>query len=145
LIGTPSCDFSFSGLKTAVRHRILALGAEAGSPATMADLCASFQAAVGDVLVDRAVRALRRFAAEHPAGRTLVLAGGVAANRHLRQRLEAAVAGHGFRLLAPPLPLCTDNAVMVAWAGIERLRLGEVDDQAVPARARWPLEELTPP
>jgi N6-L-threonylcarbamoyladenine synthase len=145
LIGTKSCDFSFSGLKTAVRHQILALGPDAGAPATMADLCAGFQAAVGDVLVDRAVRAMRRFVAEHPAGRTLVLAGGVAANRHLRRRLETAVAGHGYRLVAPPLPLCTDNAIMVAWAGIERLRLAAVDDQAVPARARWPLEELTPP
>ncbi|MEK0083649.1 tRNA (adenosine(37)-N6)-threonylcarbamoyltransferase complex transferase subunit TsaD [Benzoatithermus flavus] len=145
LIGTKGCDFSFSGLKTAVRHQILALGREAGREATMRDLCASFQAAVGDVLVDRAARAMRSFRADHPDGRTLVLAGGVAANRYLRQRLEAAAAGLGFRLVAPPLALCTDNAVMVAWAGIERLRLASVNDQAVPARARWPLEELTPP
>jgi N6-L-threonylcarbamoyladenine synthase len=145
LAGSKSCDFSFSGLKTAVRHQILALGAKAGEAGTMADLCASFQAAVGDVLADRAGRAMRLFAAEHPTGRTLVLAGGVAANRHLRRHLEAVAAGQGFRLVAPPLPLCTDNAVMVAWAGIERLRLGRIDDQAVPARARWPLEELTPP
>ena len=145
LQGTKSCDFSFSGLKTAVRHRILALGARAGEEQVMADLCAGFQAAVGDVLVDRSVRAMRLLRAEQPACRTLVLAGGVAANLYLRARLEQAAAAEGLALIAPPLALCTDNAVMVAWAGIERLRLGRVDDQSVPARARWPLEELAPP
>jgi N6-L-threonylcarbamoyladenine synthase len=144
LIGSKSCDFSFSGLKTAVRHEILRLGPSAGGPRTMADLCAGFQAAVADVLADRVGRALRRFAADHPAADSLVLAGGVAANLHLRARLEEVVARHRYRLVAPPLALCTDNAVMVAWTGIERLRLGTVDDQAVPARARWPLEELAP-
>lgn len=145
LIGKAGCDFSFSGLKTAVRHQILALGSAAAEPQTIADLCAGFQAAVGDVLADRTLRAMRRFAADHASGRTLVLAGGVAANRYLRRRLDALTAAHGFRLVAPPLPLCTDNAVMVAWAGIERLRCGPIDDQAMPARARWPLEELRPP
>ncbi len=150
LAGTASCDFSFSGLKTAVRHQILALGAAAGTARAMADLCASFQAAVGDVLVDRVRRAIRLTRERHPAMRTLVLAGGVAANLELRRRLEAAVAGEGYALLAPPLALCTDNAAMVAWAGLERLgrhgsRGGGGGDQAVAARARWPLEELTPP
>ena len=97
----------------------------------MADLCAGFQAAVGDVLVDRSVRAMRLLRAEHPSCRALVVAGGVAANLYLRQRLERAAAEQGFALVAPPLALCTDNAIMVAWAGIERLRLGAVDDQAV--------------
>lgn len=145
LHGTMSCDFSFSGLKTAVRHQILGLGTAAGTPQTMADLCAGFQAAVGDVLVDRSVRAMRRLRADLPACRTLVLAGGVAANLFLRNRLEQAAAAEGFGLIAPPLALCTDNAIMVAWAGIERLRLGGADDQAVAARARWPLEELAAP
>lgn len=145
LLGTAGLDVSFSGLKTAVRHQILALGQEAATSQTVADLCASFQAAVGDVLVDRASRAMCRLAQEQPPMRTLVLAGGVAANHYLRQRLEQACAAVGFELVAPPLALCTDNAVMVAWAGIERLRLGRVDDQAVPARARWPLAELSPP
>lgn len=146
LLGTPGCDFSFSGLKTAVRHQILALGAAAGAPGTIADLCASFQAAVGDVLVDRAARAIRSLRASHPGMRTLVLAGGVAANLELRRRLEAAVAAEGYGLTAPPLALCTDNAAMVAWAGLERLA-GRRDpgDQTVAARARWPLAELTPP
>ena len=145
LQGTKTCDFSFSGLKTAVRHRILDLGQAAGEAATMADLCASFQAAVGDVLVDRSARAMRLLRAEHPSCRALVVAGGVAANLYLRQRLERAAGEQGFTLVAPPLALCTDNAIMVAWAGIERLRLGAVDDQAVAARARWPLEELAAP
>ena len=145
LHGTKTCDFSFSGLKTAVRHQILALGPAAGVEPTMADLCAGFQAAVGDVLVDRSVRAMRLLRAEQPACRTLVLAGGVAANLFLRARLELAAAAEGMALIAPPLALCTDNAVMVAWAGIERLRLGAIDDQGVAARARWPLDELAAP
>jgi N6-L-threonylcarbamoyladenine synthase len=145
LQGTGTCDFSFSGLKTAVRHRILDLGGAAGEPATVADLCASFQAAVGDVLVDRSVRAMQIMRAQQPSCRALVVAGGVAANLYLRRRLNTASAAHGFAVHAPPLSLCTDNAIMVAWAGIERLRLWRVDDQAVAARARWPLTELTPP
>lgn len=145
LQGAKTCDFSFSGLKTAVRHRILELGPSAGEPATMADLCASFQVAVGDVLVDRSARAMRRLRSEHLGCASLVVAGGVAANLYLRERLESAAAGQGLALVAPPLALCTDNAVMVAWAGIERLRLGAVDDQAIAARARWPLAELAPP
>ena len=145
LQGTRSCDFSFSGLKTAVRHRILDLGEAAADPVAMADLCASFQAAVGDVLVDRTTRALRRFRAERPDCRALVVAGGVAANLELRARLQGLADTAGVALVAPPLRLCTDNAEMVAWAGIERLRARAVDDQAVPARARWPLEEMAPP
>ena len=145
LQGTRTCDFSFSGLKTAVRHRIFDLGHAAADPATMADLCAGFQAAVGDVLVDRSVRAMRLLSGDCASNQALVVAGGVAANLYLRQRLELAAAPEGFSLVAPPLALCTDNAIMVAWAGIERLRLGQVDDQAVASRARWPLEELTPP
>jgi N6-L-threonylcarbamoyladenine synthase len=145
LLGTPGCDFSFSGLKTAVRHRILELGAAAPEPGTIADLCAGFQAAVGDVLVDRSARAMQVMRTQQPSCRALVVAGGVAANLYLRKRLEAAALGQGFSLHAPPLPLCTDNAIMVAWAGVERLRLGRVNDQGVAARARWPLEELVPP
>ena len=97
LQGAKTCDFSFSGLKTAVRHRILELGPTAGEAATMADLCASFQAAVGDVLVDRSARAMRRLRAEQPTCRALVVAGGVAANLYLRQRLELAADAAGLR------------------------------------------------
>ena len=145
LRGQPGCDFSFSGLKPAVRQRVLALDQAATEPGTIADLCAGFQAAAADVLADRTGRALERFSAEHPDADTLVVAGGVAANLALRERLGEVARRRGFRLVAPPLHLCGDNAVMVAWAGVERLRLDAIDDQAVPARARWPLGELTPP
>ncbi|MFL5336565.1 MAG: tRNA (adenosine(37)-N6)-threonylcarbamoyltransferase complex transferase subunit TsaD, partial [Geminicoccaceae bacterium] len=102
LRGTKTCDFSFSGLKTAVRQRVLELGQAAGAPTPVADLCASFQAAVGDVVVDRSVRAMRRLRAEQPACRALVVAGGVAANMYLRQRLEVAASRENFALVVPP-------------------------------------------
>ena len=125
----PGCDFSFSGLKTAVRQAIEKL--PAGDSRAVADLCASFQRTVGDVLVDRCGNAL----AASPSS-TLVVAGGVAANVYLRSRLEALPA----RLVAPPIKLCTDNGAMIAWAGVERLRLGQVDALDFRPRPRWPLD-----
>jgi N6-L-threonylcarbamoyladenine synthase len=127
----PGCDFSFSGLKTAVRQTV-----EKMQPGDVADLCASFQRTVGDVFVDRCANALMA----HPMD-TLVVAGGVAANLYLRGRLEEVAAKHGARLVAPPVKLCTDNGAMIAWAGIERLRLGRVDALDVAPRPRWPLSE----
>ena len=138
LAGTDTCDFSFSGLKTAVLHA--ARDAAPLSDAGRADMAASFQAAVADVLADRTTRAMMQFAERHPKARSLVVAGGVAANQTLRARLEQVAADHEFALLLPPPRLCTDNAVMIAWAGIERLRLGMTDDFAAPPRARWPLD-----
>ncbi len=131
-------DFSLSGLKTALRieaERIAPL-----TPSDIADLCASFQAAVVDVVVDRARVGLRAFRdlAGHPTA--LVVAGGVAANRALRGALQRLAIESGLRLVAPPLELCGDNGAMIAWAGLERLRLGLVDDLTAPARARWPLD-----
>ena len=144
LLGRPGCDFSFSGLKTAVARVVQAAPPGPLAEAFAADLAASFQAAVADVLADRAAHALRMFAAAHP-GRLLVAAGGVAANAAIRAALAAAAAAQGFRLLAPPPRLCTDNAVMVAWAGIERLRLGLADGLDHAPRPRWPLAELSLP
>ena len=134
----PGCDFSFSGLKTAVRQTIENLAVEklrAGDSKAIADLCASFQRTVGDVLADRCANAL----AQAPAT-TLVVAGGVAANLYLRSRLEALAAQHGARLVAPPVGLCTDNGAMIAWAGLERLRLGQTDPLDFRPRPRWPLD-----
>jgi N6-L-threonylcarbamoyladenine synthase len=128
----PGCDFSFSGLKTAVRLAVEKLGTP--DPREVADLCASFQATVGDVLADRCAHALQ--AAPLP---TLVVAGGVAANLYLRSRLEQVAAAHGARLVAPPQKLCTDNGAMIAWAGLERLRLGQADSLDFKPRPRWPL------
>jgi len=129
----PGCDFSFSGLKTAVRQTVEKLDAADGR--AIADLCASFQRTVGDVLVDRCGNAL----AMSPLP-ILVVAGGVAANLYLRGRLEALAAQHGARLVAPPIKLCTDNGAMIAWAGIEHLRLGRTDALDFKPRPRWPLD-----
>jgi N6-L-threonylcarbamoyladenine synthase len=140
MAGRPGCDFSFSGLKTAVR-----LEAEKLAPLSdqdVADLCASFQAAVTDSLCDRAESALRRFADEFSSPPVLVVAGGVAANTAVRSRLETLAETHGARLIAPPIRLCGDNAAMVAWAGCERLARGSSDTLDAPARARWPLDEV---
>lgn len=147
LKGEARPDFSFSGLKTAVR-----LAATAVSPLTdkdVADVCASFQSAVADVLADRVGKALERFHAEFPAVESpaLVVAGGVAANRTIRAMLEALCRDKGFRFVAPPLVLCTDNAAMIAWAGIERIRAGLDADDArdMAPRSRWPLDAVSEP
>jgi len=129
----PGCDFSFSGLKTAVRQAAEKL--PAGDARAVADLCASFQRTVGDVLADRCANAL----ALAPSA-TLVVAGGVAANVYLRGRLETLAASHGARLVAPPIRLCTDNGAMIAWAGVERLRQGLTDALDFRPRPRWPLD-----
>jgi N6-L-threonylcarbamoyladenine synthase len=134
LFGRPGCDFSFSGLKTAVAN-IVAKGLD---EAGRADLAAAFQEAVAATLADRAAHAL----AMAPGARALVVAGGVAANGAVRAALAQVAEKAGTRLVAPPIRLCTDNAVMVAWAGIERLRLGLVDGLDHAPRPRWPLAEL---
>jgi len=138
--GRPGCHFSFSGLKTAVRHAAEALPPGPLSERDVADLSAAFQAAAGDALVDRTANAVREFRNRYPNGDTLVVAGGVAANAYLRARLAELAESEGVRLVAPPQKLCTDNAAMIAWAGIERLRLGLVDALDFAPRPRWPLD-----
>jgi len=140
LAGRPGCDFSFAGLKTAVRQ-IVDRG-EVRDARARADLAASFQTAVADTLADRTGNAARMFARLHPSGAHLVVAGGVAANKALRERLAKVAASHGLALVAPPIRLCTDNAAMIAWAGVERLALGLVSPLDIACRPRWPLEEL---
>jgi N6-L-threonylcarbamoyladenine synthase len=137
LLGRPGCDFSFSGLKTAV-GQIVAPYEGALPGAFAADLAAAFQAAVADVMADRVAHALDMM----PEARLLVVAGGVAANGAIRAVLAGLAMARGVRLVAPPLRLCGDNAVMVAWAGIERLRLGLADPLDTPPRPRWPLEDM---
>ena len=139
LAGRPGCDFSFSGLKTAVAHEVARHGDGALPAGAAADIAASFQRAVADVLADRARHAMAML-----AGRTklLVVAGGVAANATVRAALSDAASTQGYTLVAPPVRLCTDNAVMVAWAGIERLRLGLTDALDFAPRPRWPLDAL---
>jgi len=138
LRGRAGCDFSFSGLKTAVAQRIASLP----SPLPVqeaADIAAGFQRAVAEVLADRAKHAM----AMMPEASLLVVAGGVAANAAVRAALSTVAATRGVALVAPPVRLCTDNAVMVAWVGIERLRLGLTDGLDVAPRPRWPLAELS--
>jgi N6-L-threonylcarbamoyladenine synthase len=144
MVGRPDLDFSFSGLKTAVRRAAETAGIldGAGDDGTRADLAASFQATVGDVLADRCTRALEVFARDYGQPGPLVVAGGVAANRSLRARLDGVATAAGSRLVAPPPALCTDNAAMIAWAGVERLALGLTDPLDFAARPRWPLESL---
>jgi N6-L-threonylcarbamoyladenine synthase len=145
LAGRPGCHLSFSGLKTAARQTLLAAGDEARGPGFRADLAASFQAAAFDSLLDRTGRAIGLFRKRHPDARDLVVAGGVAANRVLRARLHTLAQAEGMRLVLPPPRLCTDNGVMIAWAGQERLALGLVDGLDAPARARWPLDPEAEP
>jgi N6-L-threonylcarbamoyladenine synthase len=132
-------DFSFSGLKTAVR-----LQAEALAPLSdqdVADIAASFQAAVTDIVATRSRQALERFKAEMPdVTPTLVVAGGVAANQKISAVLTETTRDLGATLVVPPIALCTDNGAMVAWAGAERLALGAKDGLDVAARPRWPLD-----
>ena len=136
--GRDGCDFSFSGLKTAIRERVLAC--DVADPGIVADLAAAIEQAICDTLVDRTAIALRRFRAQYPAGTALVAAGGVAANARLRARLAALADDASLGFVAPPAGLCTDNGAMIAWAGVERLRLGLADPLDAPVRPRWPLD-----
>ncbi len=143
LSGKSDVNFSFSGLKTAVRQTANRLAPL--SEQDVSDICASFQAAILDVLCDRTRKMISRFETAHPgiAG-NLVVAGGVAANVAIRTGLETETALAGWKMIAPPLGLCTDNGAMIAWAGLERLAL---PDEFAPSsfdiapRSRWPLDE----
>ena len=138
LLGREGCDFSFSGLKTAAAR----LAAGLTSDDDKRDLAAAVQEAIARQLCDRTDKALVSYARAHE-GRDLrfVVAGGVAANRTVRERLEAAAAARGFSFSAPPLAYCTDNAAMIALAGAERLAAGFSDGLDAVARPRWPLDE----
>ena len=147
LLDRPGCDMSFSGLKTALLRARDAVIAEKGGLTVQdrRDLCAGFQAAVADVLAEKSRRALDAYLALAPTVPVLAVAGGVAANALIRERLMALCSQLGVRFLAPPLALCTDNAAMIAWAGIERFRAGARDDFSLVARPRWPLDQTAAP
>ncbi|MCW3797769.1 tRNA (adenosine(37)-N6)-threonylcarbamoyltransferase complex transferase subunit TsaD [Sphingomonas sp. BN140010] len=130
LVGSGEPHFSFAGLKSAVQ-RAAASGAH-----EPADVAASFQQAVIDCLVDRT-----RLALERSNARTLVVAGGVAANTSVGDALRRLAQQHGRAFTSPPAWLCTDNAAMIAWAGAERFAAGLRDGLDAPARARWPLDD----
>jgi len=141
MFGRNDADFSFSGLKTALR-----LEAEKIAPLTdqdVSDLCASFQQAVVEVVLDRLRAGLRIFRARYGAPTALVAAGGVAANQAIRKVLHRLAFEVGTVLVVPPVELCTDNGAMIAWAGAERLARGFLDPLEAAPRARWPLNEVT--
>ena len=145
LKGRADCNFSFSGLKTAVREVVHGLGLL--TEQDVADVCASFELAVAETLADRLKRAFQQFRDMHPDVEcpTLVVAGGVAANQTLRAVFETVSSKHGFKLNVPPFNLCTDNAAMIAWAGAERLALGLSDTIDFAAKPRWPLDTVSAP
>jgi N6-L-threonylcarbamoyladenine synthase len=144
MMGRPNADFSLSGLKTALRF-----AAEQAAPLSgqdVADLCASFQAAIVDVVEDRMRIGLKRFRERLGVSpQAVVIAGGVAANLAIRSALARFCAEAGLPMVAPPQKLCTDNGAMIAWAGVERIRLGRVDPLSFAARPRWPLDPKTEP
>jgi N6-L-threonylcarbamoyladenine synthase len=142
LRGQKNCDFSFSGLKTAIRQT--AIAEQPLSDQTVSDLCASFEKAVVKTLKERLSRGLERFNAleDLPMNPSFVVAGGVAANKKIRMLLNGLCAEYKLGFVAPPHHLCTDNASMIAWAGAERMALGlEGDPMHVAPRSRWPLDE----
>jgi N6-L-threonylcarbamoyladenine synthase len=147
LLDRDGCDMSFSGLKTAVlRERDRVVGANAGlTQQDQYDLAAGFQAAVVDVLVEKTRRAIATYLALSPTTPTIAVAGGVAANGPIREGLQKLATKQNLEFTAPPLALCTDNAAMIAWVGVERFRLGLFDDLTLAARPRWPLDTTSAP
>lgn len=142
LKGQPGCDFSFSGLKTHVRQVVAKLPPGPLSDSDRFDIAASFQAAVAETLSDRVRRAVCVFRDRWPTGCHMVVAGGVAANKAVRVRLQQVAWDNQLHFVAPPVCWCTDNAAMIAWAGVERLKRGYLDGLDFKPRPRWPLETL---
>lgn len=142
MVERDGCDMSFSGLKTAVRLLIEKLGDM--DDKKIADVCASFQYTISEILSRRTANAIslfQNYILEND-NYNMALSGGVAANLYLREVLSNSIADKGFKLITPPINLCTDNAAMIAWAGIERLRLNKTNDLTICPVARWSLEDL---
>tara|TARA_B110000908_G_scaffold171754_1_gene235729 strand:+ start:7407 stop:8516 length:1110 start_codon:yes stop_codon:yes gene_type:complete len=146
LLDRAGCDMSFSGLKTATlrtRDEVIA-GSQGLTPQDQADLAASFQAAVSDVLAEKSRRALREYLKLSPQHPTLCVAGGVAANMAIRTALKQVCAEFDVEFTAPPLALCTDNAAMIAYAGLAQMPYREPDDMGLSAKPRMPLDTSSP-
>lgn len=146
LLTRPDCNMSFSGLKTALLRVRDRLSDEQGglTEQNRSDLCASFQAAVTDVLIEKSQRALGISRELAPDLTGIAVAGGVAANRTIRSALSGLCAVIETAFVAPPLSLCTDNAAMIAFAGLHRAAAGQFDDMTLSARPRWPLDDESP-
>ena len=146
LLDQPGCDMSFSGLKTALLRARDSVIAEQGglTKVNQADLCASFQAAVSDILVEKSRRAILEYLKLTPKYPVFAVAGGVAANNSIRSALTSLCHELETEFIAPPLSLCTDNAAMIAFAGGARFLNGDADDLSFPAYPRWPLDRSAP-
>jgi N6-L-threonylcarbamoyladenine synthase len=136
----PGCNFSFSGLKTAIRYTVQALNTI--NDQDRADLAASFQETVIAVLQDRCSNAISMFQKKYGIEKTFVISGGVAANMLIRDNLHKMATANKMKFIAPPMNLCTDNAAMIAWAGIERLKIGHTTGLDFIPRPRWPLDSF---
>ena len=147
LLDRPGCDMSFSGLKTALlRERDRLIAADGGlTRQNRSDLSAGFQQAIADVLAEKARRAIALYLEQAPAVPTLSVAGGVAANATIRSALQQVATDADVAFTAPPLALCTDNAAMIAWAGLERAEACPQGDTNIVARPRWPLDTRQSP
>ena len=147
LLNQAGCDMSFSGLKTAmIRARDSVVAEKGGLTAQdQSDLSAGFQTAVADILTEKTRRALTDYLALNPAQPVLAVAGGVAANTQIRSQLQVLCVNMNVQFAAPPLALCTDNAAMIAYAGLARFAAGKVDDMRLSARPRWPLDQTAMP
>ncbi|MEJ6404319.1 tRNA (adenosine(37)-N6)-threonylcarbamoyltransferase complex transferase subunit TsaD [Yoonia sp. 2307UL14-13] len=146
LLNQPGCDMSFSGLKTAIlRARDSAITDGNLHLQDQRDLAAGFQAAIVDILTEKTRRALALYLDNTPETPSFAVAGGVAANGAIRDSLQNLCRDHYTAFVAPPLALCTDNAAMIAYAGMERLRNGQIDDLTLSARPRWPLDDRAAP
>ncbi|MEL7027130.1 MAG: tRNA (adenosine(37)-N6)-threonylcarbamoyltransferase complex transferase subunit TsaD [Pseudomonadota bacterium] len=147
LLDRDNCDMSFSGLKTAlvreIERRTDANGAIKAQDRD--DIAASFQAAVADILAAKSERAIEIYLRSNPARPAFAVSGGVAANETIRAALKSVAGSHGVEFTAPPLALCTDNAAMIAWAGLELFQAGHRSDLTLAARPRWPLDPSKAP
>lgn len=141
LCDKPGCDFSFSGIKTAARMMLNKVDAPYSNE-FINDFCASFQASVVDCIINRLEHAMKSEAVRAAKPKTLVVAGGVAKNSAIRGAMEKLAREHGMIFAAPPMNLCTDNGAMIAWAGLENYRHGNIVREPVAPRPRWPLTEL---
>jgi N6-L-threonylcarbamoyladenine synthase len=140
LKGNGLCNFSFSGLKTSISRTIAKL--DALTEQNIADVSASFQYTVAEILADRLTNAIKIYKNNFPQAQNIVIAGGVAANKYLRVKLDKLACNYGLNLIAPSFKLCTDNAAMIAWAGVEMFNSGTRDDLSLEPKVKWPLVNL---
>lgn len=142
-----NCDFSFSGLKTAMRTHVQNLPAGDLNPDDIADLCSAFQSKMAEILSIKSARAIGQFKKTYPWKKSAVFSvcGGVAANMEIRKSLRDLAETENMVFNAPPLSLTGDNGAMIAWAGIERLKRSQNDPMDTPARPRWPLDPTAEP